>query len=184
MKDRTCQESPDPAEGERPEDARRRGTASARCGGEHGVAQVETDAWMERVLDPVNMKMAWKRVRRNKGAPGIDGMTVGDFPEFAREHWDIIGLPRRDSASLNAKPLRRASRREDKQWKRSRTRRRNLLKLGADPKTVHMATRSRKGYWRLSMSSIVCKALSVRWLKEQGVPEMREIWIKLHYGDK
>ena len=35
-----------------------------------------------------------------------------------------------------------------KQWKQPRTRHRNLLELGADPKTVHMATRSRKGYWR------------------------------------
>ncbi|MCU0797907.1 MAG: hypothetical protein MUF31_18450 [Akkermansiaceae bacterium] len=26
------------------------------------------------------------------------------------------------------------------------------------------------------------KALTDRWLKEQGVPEMRDIWIKLHYG--
>ena len=47
-----------------------------------------------------------------------------------------------------------------------------------------MATRSRKGYWRTSNNSIVCKALSDRWLKEQGVPETRDIWIKLHYGDK
>lgn len=70
-----------------------------------------------------------------------------------------------------------------KQWKRPRTRRRNLLQLGADPKKVHMATRSRKGPWRLSANSIVCKALTDRWLKEQGVPEMREIWIKLHYGE-
>jgi RNA-directed DNA polymerase len=35
-----------------------------------------------------------------------------------------------------------------KQWKQPRTRRRHLLALGADPKRVHMATRSRKGYWR------------------------------------
>ena len=51
MKDRTCQESPDPAVGERLEDARRRGTAFARCGGEHGVAQVPTRAqrpWSHR----------------------------------------------------------------------------------------------------------------------------------------
>jgi hypothetical protein len=32
-----------------------------------------------------------------------------------------------------------------KQWKQPRTRRRNLLALGADPATVHMATRRRKG---------------------------------------
>jgi hypothetical protein len=59
MKDRTSQESPDPAEGERPEDASWRGTVSAHRGGEHRVAQVEPDEWMERVLDPVNMEMAW-----------------------------------------------------------------------------------------------------------------------------
>ena len=59
MKDRTYQESPDPAVGERPENAGRRGPVSARCGGEHGVDQVDSDAWMESVLDPVNMEMAW-----------------------------------------------------------------------------------------------------------------------------
>jgi RNA-directed DNA polymerase len=39
-----------------------------------------------------------------------------------------------------------------KQWKQPRTRRRHLLALGADPATVHMATRSRKGYWRMSQN--------------------------------
>jgi hypothetical protein len=37
-----------------------------------------------------------------------------------------------------------------KQWKRPRTRRRHLLALGTDPTQVHMATRSRKGYRRMS----------------------------------
>jgi len=26
-------------------------------------------------------------------------------------------------------------------------------------------------------------ALNNQWLKKQGVPELKEIWIKLHYGD-
>jgi len=63
-----------------------------------------------------------------------------------------------------------------------RTRRRNLLSLGADPATVHMATRSRKGYWRMSQNEIVRHALNNRWLEEQGVPDVRAIWIVLHYG--
>jgi len=69
-----------------------------------------------------------------------------------------------------------------KQWKQPRTRRRNLIALGADPVTVHMATRSRKGYWRMSQNEIVRHALNNRWLKEQGVPDLRAIWMVLHYG--
>jgi RNA-directed DNA polymerase len=45
---------------------------------------------IEQVLDPENLAAAWKRVKANKGAPGIDGMTIEDFPAFAREHWPRI----------------------------------------------------------------------------------------------
>jgi RNA-directed DNA polymerase len=69
-----------------------------------------------------------------------------------------------------------------KQWKQPRTRRRNLLALGVNPKRVHMASRSRKGYWRMSQTEIVRFALNNRWLGEQGVPDMEAIWIVLHYG--
>jgi RNA-directed DNA polymerase len=69
-----------------------------------------------------------------------------------------------------------------KQWKQPRTRRRNLLALGIQPGRVHLATRSRKGYWRMSQNSLVRIALNNRWLEEQGVPDMRAIWIVLHYG--
>ena len=69
-----------------------------------------------------------------------------------------------------------------KQWKQPRTRRRNLLALGADPKRVHLASHSRKGYWRMSQTEIVRFALNNRWLEEQGVPDLRAIWMVLHYG--
>jgi RNA-directed DNA polymerase len=71
-----------------------------------------------------------------------------------------------------------------KQWKQPRTRRRNLLALGINPKKVHMATRSRKGYWRMSQNELVRIALNNRWLEEQGVPDMRAVWTVLHYGPK
>lgn len=69
-----------------------------------------------------------------------------------------------------------------KQWKQPRTRRRHLLALGADPERVHLATRSRKGYWRMSQNEIVRHALNNRWLEEQGVPDMSAIWKVLYYG--
>jgi RNA-directed DNA polymerase len=69
-----------------------------------------------------------------------------------------------------------------KSWKQPRTRRRHLLALGIPREQVHMASRSRKGYWRMSGNSIVQRALTNQWLNEQGVPDMRASWIKLHYG--
>jgi len=36
----------------------------------------------------------------------------------------------------------------------------------------------------MSRNPIVRTALNNRWLGEQGVPDMRAIWIALHYGPK
>lgn len=71
-----------------------------------------------------------------------------------------------------------------KQWKRPRTRRRPLLALGIPRDEVHLATRSRKGYWRMAGNRIVQRALTKAWLWKQGVPNMRQQWIALHYGAK
>jgi RNA-directed DNA polymerase len=45
---------------------------------------------MERVVARENMRTALKRVRQNKGGPGVDGMTVDELPSYLREHWPRI----------------------------------------------------------------------------------------------
>ncbi|MBU2691307.1 MAG: hypothetical protein KJ970_10295 [Candidatus Eisenbacteria bacterium] len=45
---------------------------------------------MERVVDRANVQRAWKRVKANHGAPGVDGMTIDDFPAFVRSYWPAI----------------------------------------------------------------------------------------------
>ena len=45
------------------------------------------DNLMKRVLSPANLHAAWKHVRSNKGAPGVDGITIEDYPLWAKQHW-------------------------------------------------------------------------------------------------
>jgi RNA-directed DNA polymerase len=45
---------------------------------------------MERVVARENAKEALKRVRRNKGSPGIDGMRVEELEPYLHEHWQAI----------------------------------------------------------------------------------------------
>ncbi len=71
-----------------------------------------------------------------------------------------------------------------KQWKRARGRRRNLIRLGIHPAEVYKATRSHRGYWWMAGSSIVQRALDTRWLTERGVPNIRQQWIEMHYGQR
>ena len=46
-------------------------------------------------------------MKRNKGAPGIDGMTVEDFPAFKQEHWPRIATAIREG-NYRPAPVRRA----------------------------------------------------------------------------
>lgn len=45
---------------------------------------------MEEVVRRENLKAAHRRVVRNGGAPGIDGMTVEELMSYCREHWARI----------------------------------------------------------------------------------------------
>ena len=45
---------------------------------------------MEEVVRPENAEAAWLAVKRNGGAPGIDGMTTGQLRDHIRAHWETI----------------------------------------------------------------------------------------------
>lgn len=45
---------------------------------------------MEEVVHRDNLRRALKRVKGNKGSPGVDGMTVDQLPDYLRDHWPRI----------------------------------------------------------------------------------------------
>ena len=45
---------------------------------------------MEEVCERENCETAWKHVRKNKGGPGVDGMTIDAARDYLREHWPSI----------------------------------------------------------------------------------------------
>jgi RNA-directed DNA polymerase len=76
------------------------GTGEARTGHAEGTeaaaagADLESPAarWssMERIVERDNLRKALAQVKRNKGAPGIDGMTVDGLATHLKDHWPTI----------------------------------------------------------------------------------------------
>ena len=48
------------------------------------------DSLMEAILNPENLKQALKRVKANKGAPGVDEMSVSELPEHLKRQWELL----------------------------------------------------------------------------------------------
>jgi group II intron reverse transcriptase/maturase len=62
---------------------------------------------MERVIERGNVTAAVKRVRQNKGSPGVDGMTVDELPMYWVEHGEAIRAQLR-AGIYQPKPVRAA----------------------------------------------------------------------------
>jgi RNA-directed DNA polymerase len=49
-----------------------------------------TERLMEEVCERENCQQALRRVKANKGGPGVDGMTVHELPDYLKQHWPAI----------------------------------------------------------------------------------------------
>jgi RNA-directed DNA polymerase len=61
---------------------------------------------MEMIVERNNMRRALEQVRRNKGAPGADGMTVDTLASHLKEHWPAIRAQLLDG-TYQPQPVRR-----------------------------------------------------------------------------
>ena len=87
--------------GEAPK-VRRSGEAPTATSGD---ARSGTDRLMEEVVASRNAKAALKRVRQNRGSPGIDGMTVDELPEYLMKNWESLKAQLLDG-SYQPQPVR------------------------------------------------------------------------------
>jgi RNA-directed DNA polymerase len=75
--------------------------------GHRNLAEKESscEVTLSDVLSSQNMEKAWKQVKANKGAAGIDGMKIEDFLDFAKENWGKI-LSKLAEGSYSPSPVR------------------------------------------------------------------------------
>jgi RNA-directed DNA polymerase len=85
--------------------ARRKGTESITANGET-ESPAGTEQVMEEVCGRENCLRALRRVKANKGSPGIDGMRVGELPDYLKQHWPAV-REQLLSGSYTPQPVRR-----------------------------------------------------------------------------
>src|ERR1035441_2200487 len=86
-------------------EAGREGTeASGAMNGTENPAR--TNRLMEEVCKRDNLKAALRRVKANKGGPGVDGMTVGGIKDYLKQHWPAI-REQLLNGTYEPKPVRR-----------------------------------------------------------------------------
>jgi group II intron reverse transcriptase/maturase len=79
-------ELPFVSRGEPPKSERSAEAPTAR----HDDERSGTSDLMERVCERANLWAALKRVKKNRGSAGIDGMKVGELPEYLKTHWPAL----------------------------------------------------------------------------------------------
>ena len=77
------------ARGEAPSTGRG-GTEACAAGAEPERPAVRVGPCLEAVVERDNLRKALAQVRRNKGAPGVDEMSVDDLAVYLKEHWPEI----------------------------------------------------------------------------------------------
>ncbi|MDF1816361.1 MAG: group II intron reverse transcriptase/maturase [Verrucomicrobiales bacterium] len=113
MKDRTCRDGPTNMK-----------TTTTKPTGEvrHDVFILEEkespcDDLLKKIFCNVNMHLAWRQVRKNNGAAGVDGMEVSDFGDFAFTNWNSI-YSKLMEGTYRPSPVRRVEIKKDDGGKR------------------------------------------------------------------
>jgi hypothetical protein len=97
---------------------------------------------MEEIVERENLKEALRRVKANKGAPGVDGMTVNQLDNHLKQHWPAI-REHLLSGTYKPKPVKRV---EIPITTLPRPRLRAYFKIASARETESKALRPQRGW--------------------------------------
>jgi RNA-directed DNA polymerase len=81
--------------------------AAESCQAAHAIeSPASTNRLMEEVCERENLREALRRVKANKGSPGVDGMTIDGITDYLKQHWPAI-REQLLSGTYEPKPVRR-----------------------------------------------------------------------------
>ena len=158
--------------------------ASATVGKES--AHEEPIDLMSAVLDRPNMLKAYARVRRNKGAPGVDGMTVEQLGDYLKSHW-----PGHHKELLEGRYIPQPVKQVEipkpgggkrllwVQWKRPFTRAKNLMHLGLNEERAWTCACNQRGPWWNAGASHLNQALPTKLFNRFGLVSLMDYYHQL-----
>ena len=152
----------------------------------------ERDSAQPRLLEAIlykdNFNRAYKRVKANKGAPGIDGMTIEDALPYLKEHQQEI-TDRIYRGKYTPSPVRRVEIPKPDGGVRKlgiptvivpRTKKRNLIKMGIHKYYANMAANCRRGHWYCANLTTVKKAMTKERLINSGFYDLATAYQSVH----
>ncbi len=114
----------------------------------------------------------------------MEFLNTGSPPELPSPEFDYNSCKYNDAVEFDHWVRRRIRMCYWKRWKKPKTRIREMIKLGASKHQAILTGLSRKGYWHLAKTLSTNMGLSNRFLQEQGLVSIRQIWVKVHYPAK
>lgn len=134
-----------------------------------------------------NAETKFKReIRRLTGRSNGKSMekTTRDLARFMRGWINYFGIGQgyQKCIDLDQWIRRRLRMGYWKQWRRTRTKVRNLMKLGVPEYLAVTCGCSGKSYWRSAKTPGIHVGLSNEFLTKQGYYSLRDRWVEIHYG--